>query len=308
MSSKTCPVCGDRFDSAGSVRDHAWDSHRACHYCDTQLEDADSKTDLYKHWLLAHPEELRTVDAKQADSAVGSISFSDRLESQGVGAAVSGLPRRYFLVAGGATGVAAIAGGGAVLASRSGGLLSNEANPVEEYEYARIGPDDPAATITYFGSYKCGHCADFNAGMFQDLYAEYVEPGDLAIRYRNLSYFGGDPFLGGDAPNPGHAGLAVYNNEPEAYLDYHDYIFENHGTRWNVDRLVDGAREVGVSDPSVVRTAVEQRQYVNALEATDEEAQQIGVDATPSLVIEGTVITPAPGEVRPLIEDAIASE
>jgi len=310
MSSKTCPTCEQRFDSAGAVRDHAWDDHRACHYCGEQLGD-DDKTALYKHWLMAHPDDLRTVDKKQANSAVDSITFSDRLENEGVGAAVSGLPRRYFLLAGGVTGAAAIAGGGAVLASGpGGGLLGRSANPVDDYEYARIGSEDATATITYFGSYNCPHCASFNAGLFGELVTEYVDPGDLAITYRNLSYFNGQTFLGSDAPNPGHAGLAVYNNEPDVYLDYHDRIFERQSSvnRWTADRLADLADEVGVSDPDIVRTAVQERRYIEALEATDQAAQDAGVEGTPALLIDGTVITPSRGNVRPLLDDLIASQ
>jgi protein-disulfide isomerase len=309
MSSESCPTCGERFDSAGAVRDHSWDEHRACHYCGEQLG-GDDKTALYKHWLMTHPEDLRKVDEKQASSAVDSITVSDRLEADGVGGAISAVPRRYVLLAGGLTGAAAIAGGGAMLASGDGGLLGRSANPVDDYEYARIGADDATATITYFGSYKCPHCASFNAGMFSELLTEYVEPGELAIVYRNLSYFGGGTFLGSDAPAPGHAGLAVYNNEPDVYLDYHDLIFERQdsGGQWTADRLAELADEVGMSDPGIVRTAVTERQYIDALEATDRAARDSGVDATPTLLIDGTAVQPSPGNVRPAIDDLIASQ
>lgn len=308
MSSKSCPHCGEQFESAGAARDHAWDTHQGCHYCGEQLDSPTDKTELYKHWLMSHPEDLRKVDQKQAESAVDSVTFSDRASNQGLGAAVSGLPRRYFLLAGGATATAGVVGAGALLTSQSGGVLGNDANPVDEYEYARIGPDDATATITYFGSYKCPHCARFNATQFKELLAEYVEPGDLAITYRNLSYLRGDPFLGSDAPNPGHAGLAVYNNEPDVYLDYHDYLFENQSSvqRWSADELADAAREVGVSDPEMVRTAVEERHYVNALEETDAAAQNAGVTGTPQLLIDGTVATPGQDSYRPLIDSLIS--
>ncbi len=310
MSSKSCPTCGERFDSAGAVRDHAWDEHRVCHYCGEQLGD-DDKTALYKHWLMTHPDDLRTVDEKQAGSAVDAISVSDRFDADGVGGALSAVPRRYVILAGGVTAAAGIAGGGAVLASGSGGgLLGRSANPVDDYEYGRIGSADAMATITYFGSYKCPHCARFNAGLFGELVTEYVEPGDLAIVYRNLSYFGGGTFLGSDAPAPGHAGLAVYNNEPDVYHDYHDLIFERQGSvnQWTADRLADLADEVGMSEPGIVRTAVQERQYIEALEATDQSAQNAGVDATPTLLIDGTTVQPAPGNVRPAIDDLIASQ
>jgi protein-disulfide isomerase len=313
MSSHTCPRCSDQFDSNGGVRDHAWDTHHACHYCGEQLGDDADKSDLFTHWLLAHPDDLAKVDRKQADSVVDDISFSDRLSDGGVGAAVSGLPRRYFLVAGGAAVTAGLAGFGAVLNSQSGGTSDEPANTVDDYEYARIGSADAAATITYFGSYKCPICAQFGAGLFQDLRRDYVDPGDLAILYRNVSYFNGRPFLGSDAPNAGHAGLAVYNNEPESYLDFHEYIFENQppeSQRWaTADQLATFASEAGVSNTDVVRTAVEENRYRNALQATASAASDAGLRGTPSLLVDGTLFNPLgdPAQTRQLIEDAIAN-
>lgn len=307
----TCPICAEQFDSNGGVRDHTWDHHHACHYCGEQFPEDAPQSTLFKHWLTEHPDGLERVDRKRANSAVDTITFSDRLSTQGIGAAVAGLPRRYFLLAGGAVATAGIAGTGAYLTSQSDGGTATGTEPVEGYEYATIGSDDAATTITYYGSYKCPFCASFSTGLLQELIQEYVEPGDVAIVYRNLSYFDGQAFLGPDAPNAGHAGLAVYNNEPESYLDYHEYVFENQppeSQQWaTADRLTEFAREAGVSDPSVVRTAVQENRYEAALEETDSKAREVGISGTPALVIDGTVASPGQDPVRELIENAIAN-
>lgn len=87
MTSNTCPVCEEEFSAAGSVRDHTWDVHGACHYCGEECEDDQA---LYTHWLTVHPDELSRVDRKRAESAVDSLTFTDRLSNQGVTAAVGG--------------------------------------------------------------------------------------------------------------------------------------------------------------------------------------------------------------------------
>lgn len=313
MSSQECPICEERFDSGGSVRDHTWKQHHACHYCGEQLIDDASRSELFKHWLTAHPDDLRRVDRKQANSAVDSITFSDRLSSQGVGAAVTGLPRRYFLLAGGVSVAETIAGAGAYLNSQSGGGVDNGANSVDQYEYATIGAVDAGATITYYGSYKCPFCAQFSTGMLRELIRDYVEPGNLAIIYRNIAYLGGEPFLGSDAPNAGHAGLAVYNNEPGTYLDYHEYVFENQppeSQQWaTADRLTEFARAAGVSNPGVVRSAVEESRYSAAPQETEAAAQEAGIRGTPALVVGGSSFNPlaSPEQTRQAIENAIAS-
>lgn len=309
MPSKDCPHCSERFDSDGGLRDHSWNSHAACHYCGEQFGDDADKNALYKHWLAVHPDDLRRVDRKQAEAAVDSMSASEHLSHQGVGAAVANLPRRYFLVGGGALAAVGIAGAGAFLTSQSGDG-GGETNTVAEFDYAVIGSESAETSITYFGSYKCPFCARFSLTTLQELITEYVEPGDINIVYRNLSYFGGRPFLGSDAPAAGHAGLAVYNNEPETYRDYHEYVFENQppeSQAWaTADRLTQFASEAGVSETAVVRAAIQENRYENALQANDSAARDAGVQGTPALVIDGTVATPGQDPIQQLIEDAIS--
>lgn len=312
MNPRTCPICNSEFDTAGAARTHALDSHGACHYCGDQVSD-DSEEQLYRHWLAAHPDDLSTVDYKRADAAVDSMTFSERLSSGGVGSAVAHLPRRYVLIAGGTAAAGGIAIGGALLTSDgndgapSGDLVS------DEYEYATMGRDQAETTITYFGNYKCPFCARFTTGFLKDLRRDYVATGDLAIQYRNLSYIDGTPFLGPDAVTAGHAGLAVYHNEPAVYWDYHDYVYENQGPEsqeWaTTETLTDYASNAGVSDPSVIETAIDESRYEEALQASDAAAQDAGIRGTPALVIDGTVLNPLADQTqtRTAIEDAISS-
>jgi protein-disulfide isomerase len=162
------------------------------------------------------------------------MSVEDRLAYGGVGSAVGGLPRRYLLIAGGTMAATGIAIGGAVLSSNADGR-SEDKTPGTEYAYPLLGGADASATVTYFGNYKCPYCARFSSGLLTELREKYVEPGDLAIRYRHLSYINGRPFLGPDAVTAGHADLAVYNNDAESYWDFHQYIYANQGPesrRW----------------------------------------------------------------------------
>jgi protein-disulfide isomerase len=310
MTTHACPICADGFESDGTLRDHMWGQHRACHYCETQFSDDDAESVLYKHWLAVHPDDLAQVDYKRAESVVDEITFSDRLSARGVGPAVANLPRRYILVAGGATATAGIAGATAYLNSQAEGERPG-ANPVDEYEYATLGSKNAGTSITYYGSYKCPFCAEFSTGLLQELIREYVDPGNLAITYRNLSYFNGKPFLGPDAPNAGHAGLAVYNTGPASYRDFHEYVFRNQppeSQQWaTADRLTMFAREAGVTEPSVVRTAIRERRYKNALQETESAANTNGLRGTPALVVDGMSFNPLsdPEQTRQIIEDAI---
>ncbi|AQL42617.1 thioredoxin [Halorientalis sp. IM1011] len=323
MSGNDCPVCDGGFDSAGAVRDHAWEAHGVCHYCGDRV-DGDEKAALYRHWLVAHPDDLSRRDRSQAENEVDSITFGDRLSNGGVGAAVRGLPRRAFLVGGGVLAIGGVAAGGVALRNALGGteeIQTEEAGPVGtapipvspgEYDYAVMGSADAAATVTYFGSWKCPACAQFDEGFFPTLVSDYVAPGDLRIEFRHIATFDGEPFLGPDAPNAGHAGLAVWNTDPGAYWRFHEVVFRNQppeAKRWATPRKLEAfAEAAGVSDPGAVRTAVENDEYADELQATDRRATQVGVSGTPTLRIGNSLVSPSnQQQTRNRIEDAISN-
>ena len=324
MTTHTCPVCADQFETAGATRDHAWNTHNACHYCGEQLE-GETDERLYRHWLAAHPDTLSRVDYKRADAAVDSLTFTERLSEGGVSAAVGGLTRRQFLLAGGGTATAALVVGGTVLTNNKGTESNGSTNstgetsavataPIPdsptEFRYAVMGSADAEVTVTYFGSWKCPYCAQFSTGMLSQLVTDYVEPGTIALEFRNLAYIGGEPFLGPDAPAAGQSGLAVWNAEPASYWSFHEYVFQNQPPereQWaTADQLVEFAQSAGMSKTEVVRTAIQENQYEDALRATGKAASDSGVNSTPTLLIDGTTINPLGNEdrTRRLIEDA----
>ncbi|ESP87259.1 DsbA family protein [Candidatus Halobonum tyrrellensis] len=330
MPSPSCPVCDERFDSPGAAQSHAWDAHSACHHCGQQFESGD-ETDLYRHWLTAHDEELTRIERKRAESAVGSPTFSDRLSNGGVGAAVGGLSRRSLLVGGGTVAVAGLALGGVALTDGAsnddgdgdgGGSASSVPDgPVAtaqvpsapgDRRYATMGSDDAAVNVTYFGNWKCPYCADFSTGFLADLVTDYVATGDVSLTYRNLTYVNGGPFLGSDTPAAARAGLAVWNEDPESYWRYHEYVMANQppeSDQWaTADRLVEFATRAEVSDPSVVRTAVEENRYEEALRATTAAANEAGVSGTPTLVVGGRTVSPfQEDQTRSVIESAVSN-
>jgi protein-disulfide isomerase len=312
MSVDSCPVCDEEFDTAGALREHAWDAHGACQYCGESLSDDDERC---VHWLAAHGGELSRADRKRAEATVDSLEFGQRLEHGGVGSAVAGMDRRIFLAAGGAAVVAGGAfgvtqllggGGGAAEAVVNAPLPSNAG----ELEYATMGEDGAALTVTYYGNWKCPACARFGTDVLPGLVEDYVQSGDVALQFRNLAYVGGQPFLGADAPDIGRAGLAVWNEAPEQYWAFHEHVFRNQppeASEWGTpDQLASFAESAGVPDPDVVRPAMTEDRYDDALQATADAASEAGVRGTPSLVVDGAVVSGlAESEVRSRIESAL---
>jgi len=180
----------------------------------------------------------------------------------------------------------------------------------DDFRYPVAGTADAALEVTYYGSWKCPHCATFSTGFLGELITDYVEPGDLRLQFRDLAYYEGDPFLGPDAPAAGHAGLAVWNGDPASYWAYHERVMASQpqpNERWaTADRLVEFADAAGVSTPSTVGDAVQTEAFAAALDATDAAAQNAGVTGTPQLVVDGTVVSPFEQQrTRDLIESAL---
>lgn len=98
--------------------------------------------------------------------------------------------------------------------------------PTYETEYAIIGLEAPALTVTFSGSWKCAKRA-FVTGEFETLLREYVEPDIVAIEFRHIAYNEGYTYLGTDPPNAGHAGLAVWHHTHETYAEYFSPVFIN---------------------------------------------------------------------------------
>jgi protein-disulfide isomerase len=239
---------------------------------------------------------------------------------------VSGLSRRSAIIAGGTTVAGVLAGGGILLSDSQSQGTKNDVSGAEisgpvasatippnpaDYQYAAMGTGDSDTTVTYFGSWKCPYCARFSTGFLQDIVEDYVATGDINIQYRNISYLGGEPFLGRDAPNAGHAGLAVWNSAPDAYWQFHEYIFQNQppeGRQWaTASKLASFAQASGVENPQPIKEAVRSNTYENALRATSDAATSAGVRGTPSLLVDGTLVSPfEKQQTRQTIENAIS--
>jgi len=143
MTEHRCPLCDREFGASGALRDHAWEAHDACHHCGDQLDD---KGALYTHWLAVHEEDLSRADRNRARTAVGSLTFGDRLAHQGPGGAVGSLSRRSVLLGGGL----ALLGGGAATVS---GVLGGAGGSSDVYQQSdaptglSIGETPPDFTL-----------------------------------------------------------------------------------------------------------------------------------------------------------------
>lgn len=224
--------------------------------------------------------------------------------------------RRTILSTLGTSGLIALAGclGGSQPSTDSVEGAPIPENPADR-TYPEMGTDGPR--ITYYGNWKCPVCAEFSIGSDRvlslgTLVEDYVNPGSLRIRYRAMAYTSsGDPFLGPDAIRAARAGLAVWNVDPARFWPYYEEIMRNQppeNEHWaTTDRLLSFAEDADVDSINEVRDLLEGDAYHDAVSATTEAAQQVGVDGTPLLVVDGVVHSPFDTTRTRDALDAIAS-
>lgn len=196
----------------------------------------------------------------------------------------------------------------------SGALLDVEipSNP-DQYEYPTMGPDDAPVTVQFFGSYKCPYTREFALTFLNDLVESYVRSGDIQIRYRNVTFRNGEPFLGPDAPKAARAGLAVWENDPEHYWPYFATLFQSQPPERNAwgttAQLQKFANAAGVTREArrAIATAIENNRYTSRIQASVDAAEQNGVNTVPRVVVDGETLSPnlEPESVVEAIEQAV---
>lgn len=265
MTDPECPVCGDTFSSAPSLRDHCWDAHGVCHFCGTAFEDED---DINAHWLTVHDDELSRSTRKRAQSTVGTPTFRDRLAHQGPASALAGVSvSRRTLLAGGAVGLGGLVGG-TLLTTSFGDQPSIEdhqaADGLAEQPALGPAPTEADATIIAFEDPSCPSCARFERQTFPRLKSEHVEAGRLSFVFRGIPvvYDWGDPAV--------LALESTYARKPAAFWALKDFYY----------REQDGIGTGNVR--SATRQFLENRTTVDAaavIDDVDSATHQPAVDA-----------------------------
>jgi len=180
----------------------------------------------------------------------------------------------------------------------------------EQYGYATAARGEPAETATVYGSWKCPYTRAFVLEQVDDIVADFVEPGALALQFRFVGYRTDEPFLGDDAPRASRAGLAVWDADPAGYWRYLAYVFENQPAEreeWaQPDLLVRFAAAAGVDGASELRQRFDDEAHARTVRATTDAAVDAGVHTVPRVVADGEVTAPTlnPDATRAQLERA----
>lgn len=167
-----------------------------------------------------------------------------------------------------------------------------EATPAGASDYALgVGdPDAPTAVVVY-EDFLCPFCAQFEAAGGDEL-QRLADEGQVYVEYRPLNFLSR---LGDYSERATNAFAAVLDSEGmEVAKSFHDELFANQpseaGPFPDDDALVDLAVEAG-ADEERVRPAIEDLAFEDWVEKATEEAVDAGVEATPTILVDGEPFT-----------------
>jgi protein-disulfide isomerase len=143
-----------------------------------------------------------------------------------------------------------------------------------------IGRPDAPVKIVEFSDFQCPFCARIQTSL-DEIRAKY--PDQVAIVYRHYPLEAIHPHAFGAAL------AAACAEEQGRFKPYHDALFQRQDsigtTGW--DRLAEAA---GVPDLPAFRECVESKRFKGRVDEDVKVANRIGVQGTPSLIINGTMV------------------
>ncbi len=175
-------------------------------------------------------------------------------------------------------------GGGYLLWGNTQPSTAAGANPpkrvtVSTDGYPSIGPSNAPVTIVEFSDYQCPYCQVWYQQVYQQLMASY--PNKLRFVYRDL-------------PLPMHpeaipaAEAADCAGEQGAYWKYHDALFDQ---QYGLNRTAyeHYATDLGLDIKSFT-ACLDSNRYLSKIQANANDAASVGLNSTPSFVINGRIL------------------
>ena len=168
-----------------------------------------------------------------------------------------------------------------------------------------LGNPDAAVVVVEYSSLTCPHCANFNAGPFQQIKENFIDTGQILYLKREV-YF--------DRFGLWAAMVARCGGEGR-YHGMLDLIYQTQGT-WlassdpmevanNLRRL---GRQAGMNDDQINACLEDADKALELTEFYQKNAETYGIRSTPSFVIDGQLFSNMPyAEFERILNDALES-
>lgn len=204
--------------------------------------------------------------------------------------------RRRRNLIGGITAVVALAvivgGGIAVQAARNStdGPTGTPSGVTADYGIT-VGSADAPVQVSAYEDFQCPRCEEFETETGSTL-AGLVADGTVSLTYQPMAFLDGSS-TDDYSTRSLNAVACVVNSDPNAFQAFHNALFANQpaegGPGLTNDKLTELAATAGADDPSV-GTCIVNLTYENWTKAATDAASKAGVNSTPTIKVNGTVL------------------
>lgn len=172
-----------------------------------------------------------------------------------------------------------------------------------------IGDDDAPVTMVVYEDFQCPYCAQFESANREQM-ADWTDSGDVQVQYRPIAFL--DSASTDDYSTRAlNAVAAVMDVAPDAFLEFHNLLFENQpeegGAGLTDQQLIDYAVQAGAPEEEITEP-IENLAFEGWTARVTEASSQDGISGTPTIKINGTSIDNIDADsVKSAVEDALAA-
>lgn len=256
---------------------------------------------------MAKKKKSRTPNVPASTTPTTS-STSQKKSSKSASARKKDRTTTYLLIAGAAIAVAVIAL--IVLQNRSTAKVS--VPPVaaagaaaELTDRNTQGPADAPVTVTVFSDFECPACKSFATGAEKQIVDEYVDTGKVRFEYKHFP-------LPQHNPSATQGALAAECAADQGqFWPMHDYLFQEAGkagtSTFTLSRLRAMSDALGL-DTATFSKCVSESQYAQKVREDIRDGQQMGVNATPTIYVNGQKVDNSYPLIKAKIDEALAQQ
>ena len=190
------------------------------------------------------------------------------------------------------TGAIVIVFGVIVLNSMVGGGSDGEVDIPERTVATQgrtLGSEDARITIEEYSDFRCSFCARAAESLLPKIEEQYVADGRARFVFRPVAMLDKP---GSPPESLWAAEAAECANGQGRFWEYHDKLFENQRGGFPIDKLKRFAEELGL-DTQAFNQCIDSHKHRALIEVETQEAQDRGVDSTPTFFVEGQTVAGA---------------
>jgi protein-disulfide isomerase len=148
-----------------------------------------------------------------------------------------------------------------------------------------LGDANAPVTMEVYADFQCPICGQFDRGTLQQIEDKYVKTGKVKIVFNHFAFIGDESTRAAEA--------SECANAQGKFWEYADTLFnnqagENQGA-FSDANLEKFAQQVGL-DMTQYRTCMQNNTYLSKVQASTQNGTARGVNATPTIFINGQVV------------------